>query len=181
MCKDENVRIVIKQGSGVPTVPVSADHRNGDWIATDIYEGEQYQDTDTGIVYTRSSTGIEAVGGGGGAVQPRIYKAQISQTGTSAPTLVELVNDFGITVTTSYGFVGVYSLGGFTGLITGLTEVSITCPDDGVSNAKAGGTPSTDVIAITTKSSGVASNGVLSNDPAISNFGASIITVIKYD
>jgi len=64
MCKDENVRIVIKQGSGVPTVPVSADHRNGDWIATDIYEGEQYQDTDTGIVYTRSSTGIEVVGGG---------------------------------------------------------------------------------------------------------------------
>ena len=67
MCKDENVRIVIKQSAGVPTIPVSADHRNGDWITTDIYEGEQYQDTDTGIVYTRSSTGIEAVGGGGGA------------------------------------------------------------------------------------------------------------------
>jgi hypothetical protein len=107
MCKDENVRIVIKQGSGVPTVPVSADHRNGDWIATDIYEGEQYQDTDTGVVYTRSSAGIEAVGGGGGAIQPKVWKAQIDQTGTSAPTLVELVNTLGVTPSrTTYSSVG---------------------------------------------------------------------------
>ena len=41
MCQDLNARIVIKQGSGVPTIPVSADHRNGDWLTTDIYEGEQ--------------------------------------------------------------------------------------------------------------------------------------------
>lgn len=62
-CTDKNFRLVIKQGSGVPTVPPSSDHRNGDWIDTDIYEGEFYQDTDTGKVYTRNSTGITGVSG----------------------------------------------------------------------------------------------------------------------
>lgn len=182
MCQDKTARIIIKQGSGVPTIPVSADHRNGDWIATDIYEGEQYMDTDTGIVYTRSSTGIEAVGGGSGGVKPRVYKALISQASTNAPVLTELVNDFGVTVTPTYGAVGAYTLTGFTGLITGLTEVSITCPDNaGTTFAKAGGTASTNIISISTSASGVASNDVLSNDPASANFGASVITVVKYD
>lgn len=67
MCGDKSARMIIKTGSGVPTIPVSADHRNGDWIATDIYEGESYMDTDTGIVYTRNGSSIESVGGGGGA------------------------------------------------------------------------------------------------------------------
>ena len=98
MCKDENVRIVIKQGSGVPTIPVSADHRNGDWITTDIYEGEQYQDTDTGIVYTRSSTGIEAVGGGAGV--PLVYKAFLNQAGVADPTANILENTLGAIVWT---------------------------------------------------------------------------------
>jgi len=111
----------------------------------------------------------------------KVYKAQISQAGTSAPTLVELVNTLGVTVTPSYGVAGVYTLSGFTGLITGLTEVNITCPDNGVLSAKAGGTVSTDVVAILTYSSGVLSNDVLSNDPSISNFGSSVITIIKYD
>ena len=51
-------RFGIKKGVGVPTIPVSSDHQNGDWIDTDIYEGEMYQDTDTGYVYTRSGTTI---------------------------------------------------------------------------------------------------------------------------
>jgi hypothetical protein len=38
--------MVTKQGSGVATIPPSADHRNGDWISTDIYQGEMYLDTD---------------------------------------------------------------------------------------------------------------------------------------
>lgn len=63
MC-DKSSRMIIKQGSGVPTIPPSADHRNGDWIATDIYEGEFYQDTDTGLVYTRSGGNIFPAGQG---------------------------------------------------------------------------------------------------------------------
>lgn len=62
MCQDQSARMIIKRGSGVPTIPVSADHRNGDWIATDIYEGEFYQDTDDGIVYTRNGASIDVAG-----------------------------------------------------------------------------------------------------------------------
>lgn len=62
MCQDTYARMIIKQGSGVPTIPVSTDHRNGDWIATDIYEGEFYMDTDTGIIYTSNGGVIQKAG-----------------------------------------------------------------------------------------------------------------------
>ena len=81
MC-DEKKRMIIKQGSGVPTIPTSADHRNGDWIATDIYQGEMYLDTDTGIVYTRDTNGIVLVNGTG---VHTMYKAIIDQTSTTDP------------------------------------------------------------------------------------------------
>lgn len=64
MCYDKFERRVIKMGAGVPTIPVSTDHRNGDWIATDIYEGELYMDTNTGQTYTRSGSTIITAGKG---------------------------------------------------------------------------------------------------------------------
>ena len=50
---DETRRIIIKKGQGSPTIPTSNDHRDGSWLATDIYEGELYLDTVTGLNYTR--------------------------------------------------------------------------------------------------------------------------------
>ncbi len=55
---DETRRIIIKKGIGAPTIPASNDHRDGTWIATDIYIGENYLDTSTGLFYHRNSTGI---------------------------------------------------------------------------------------------------------------------------
>lgn len=52
MSCDKYARMIIKMGTGIATVPASSDHRNGDWIATDIYDGELYLDTATGIIYT---------------------------------------------------------------------------------------------------------------------------------
>ena len=104
MCTDKKARMVIKQQAGVPTVPVSADHRNGDWITTDIYEGEFAMDTDTGIVYTRSSAGI--VTAAGDALKS-VYRVLISQTGVLAPTVVESVNTIGAIVWT-YNSIGYY-------------------------------------------------------------------------
>lgn len=49
---DETRRIISKVGTGIATIPVSADHRNGDWLETDIYDGEFYMDDATGNVYT---------------------------------------------------------------------------------------------------------------------------------
>jgi hypothetical protein len=64
MCQDKFERRQIKMGSGVPTIPASTDHRNGDWIATDIYDGEFYMDTDTGLTYTRNGASIIPAGSG---------------------------------------------------------------------------------------------------------------------
>lgn len=63
MCSENQyARIVSKVGSGLPTVPVSASHNDGDWLATDIYEGELYIDSDTGKIYTRLASGIVDIG-----------------------------------------------------------------------------------------------------------------------
>lgn len=51
--------------------------------------------------------------------KPRTWIARISQTGTNAPDLTVLVNDFGITVTPQYFDVGQYILTGFNGILTG--------------------------------------------------------------
>lgn len=64
MCYDKFERRTIKMGAGLPTIPASTDHRNGDWIATDIYEGELYMDTNTGQTYTRSGSTIITAGKG---------------------------------------------------------------------------------------------------------------------
>src|SRR5688500_4313505 len=59
MCaENEYARLVTKMASGLPTIPVSASHNNGDWLDTDIYEGELYIDSDTGKIYTSTASGI---------------------------------------------------------------------------------------------------------------------------
>ena len=51
---DETRRIILKHGTGVPTIPTSNDHRDGTWIATDIYPYEIYVDGVTGLMYINS-------------------------------------------------------------------------------------------------------------------------------
>ena len=55
---NETRRIIIKKGTGVPTIPSSSDHTDGTWLASDIYEGELYLDTVTGLNYTRYDSTI---------------------------------------------------------------------------------------------------------------------------
>lgn len=118
MC-DKTSRIIIKKVSGVPTIPASTDHRNGDWIGTDIYEGEQAIDVNTGIVYTRNGTSIEVVGGGAGVV--KVWRGLISQVGTGNPTAIVLENTLGGTVTFTYVSTGI-----FTATLTGAFTVDKT-------------------------------------------------------
>ena len=103
---DEFRRQVIKQGNGVATVPPSADHRNGDWISSDIYEGELYLDLDSGLTYSRDSNGITL----NGNPLHKIYKAILTQSGTSAPTVDLLILNTVGTVTLSRTAVGRYRL-----------------------------------------------------------------------
>lgn len=49
----------------VPTIPASDDHRNGDWIATDIYVGEIFFNAADGLMFTRDiNDNIVPVGSG---------------------------------------------------------------------------------------------------------------------
>ena len=107
MSCDNYARMIIKTGQGVPTIPASADHRNGDWIDTDIYEGELYQDTDTGLMYTRNGATIYNVGA---TAQCKVYRANLTQTGTGAPTADVFENSLSGTPTFSYTGVGDYKI-----------------------------------------------------------------------
>ena len=52
MSETQYARIITKASTGTATIPPSADHSNGDWISTDIYEHELYIDDATGDLYT---------------------------------------------------------------------------------------------------------------------------------
>jgi hypothetical protein len=90
MSCDKFSRMIIKRGTGKATIPVSSDHRNGDWIATDVYDGEWYQNITDGQMYIRNDRDILAVG------DPVILqqKLTVKQTGTGAPVITFLSNTF---------------------------------------------------------------------------------------
>ena len=90
MSCDKFSRMIIKRGTGKATIPVRSDHRNGDWIATDIYEGEWYQNITDGQMYTRNGSDVLAVG------DPVLLqqKFTVKQTGTGAPVVTLLANTF---------------------------------------------------------------------------------------
>lgn len=115
MCYDEKKRQIIKRGIGVPTIPVSTDHRSGDWLETDIYEGELYMNTNTGQTYTRYGSTIVTADN---KTPYLIWKALITQSGTSAPTLTIVENTLGVTITPSRVSIGFYELSGFAGNLT---------------------------------------------------------------
>lgn len=79
MCaENQYVRIITKVTQGEPTIPPSPSHNNGDWLDTDIYEGELYIDSDTGKIYTRLASGIVDIG--------VVSSANIYNTDGSLPT-----------------------------------------------------------------------------------------------
>lgn len=112
MSCDKKMRFAIKQIDGEPTIPVSSDHRNGDWIATDIYNGELAQDTNTGAVYTRSGTKTLSTGAIPNEVM--VAKFRVHQVGTNAPVVDEYYNPFNYTLTTVRDGAGLYRVLGFT-------------------------------------------------------------------
>jgi len=170
MSCDQSARILIKQGSGVPTIPASTDHRNGDWIATDIYEGELYMDTDTGLVYTSNGGIIQMADG---RTKQAVWKASITQTGVSAPSLTVLENTLGVTITPTYTSVGNYALTGFSSLLTGSFEMSIDYNVGPTKHAAVYNTTSS-VMLVQTHDGGVVTDGVLGGTTVHT------ITVVKY-
>jgi hypothetical protein len=107
----------------------------------------------------------------------KVYKAQISQSGTSAPTLNVLVDDFGLTLSPSYTGVGVYEISGFATNLTGLIETNLTTYSNTASHILS--SLSSSILKIETFDSGVATNGMLINSGT--SVGSSVLTIVKYD
>lgn len=159
MCNDLTpIRQGIKSGNGVPTIPLSNDHQDGTWLATDIYPAEMYQDVDTGLVYTRDV--INGITTASGETPKKVWKALVLQKGTSAPTIVVVENSLGVTITPSYISVGKFSFSGFDELLAGNFEVTGNFNSD-VETPRFITIPTTSsVLALETLSGGVYSNGV---------------------
>lgn len=94
----------------IPTIPPSDDHRDGSWIATDVYIGEPFFNSADGLLYIRDENDNINVYGGGipGVGNVKRYLAHIVQTGTSAPTVTEYINELGGDLTYYYNDVGAY-------------------------------------------------------------------------
>lgn len=123
-CQTNFARIIQKRGNGLPTIPASDDHQNGDWLPTDIYEGEMYQDMDTGLWYTRNGSDITLADG---SPPVDIYKAIISQENTDDPVIEQVLqNTLGITVSPTYISTGEYQLSGFAGNAVRVHEMTLT-------------------------------------------------------
>jgi hypothetical protein len=112
-----------------------------------------------------------------------IYKGRIHQTGTNAPVLEDYINPTSLTLTPSYGITGFYSIQGFTGetFITAgnyQIELSLTGLDD---TKHVEITPLNEtVIALTTKVSGVATDGVLLDTDGGGQREYQVLTITKY-
>lgn len=106
----------------------------------------------------------------------KIWKAQIEQAGTSAPTVTVLVNTLGVTVTTAYVSVGNYELNGFASNLTGLTSIETSMPKT-IGFLMAGNATSSQIAIVSQDTGGYDADDVLGSTFKISQ----IITVTKYD
>lgn len=180
MC-NEKKRIIIKRGSGVPTIPASTDHTDGTWIATDIYEGEQYLDTDTGITYTRNGSSIFTTGSCG----ELILKFRIYQRGTSAPTIIEYCNPYGYTITTVRDGAGVYRVLGLSGetLATDSSKYEIQFSTNSLlagSSLDVYPSNDTDLVVLSYNNTGTLDDNVILRYPMGTGAVWNVITVTKY-
>jgi len=103
---DLTARIIIKKGSGTPTIPTSSDHRDGSWLATDIYEGEFYLNTTTGILYTRSASGINSVATTSGTDNNLVFVSSKADFPTAVANVITLEDNVTYFITTTVDLLG---------------------------------------------------------------------------
>lgn len=110
--EDRVSRIIMKKGSGAATIPASQDHRNGDWISTDIYEGEWYRDEDTGDFYNRHGNQIVQFSQGLKEIKRTLTSAEILtinsvpiDTGIPLPTASQAIQVVSAAMRLNYGTV----------------------------------------------------------------------------
>ena len=126
-------------------------------------------DTDTGQTYTRyGSTIITA----DNKKPYLIWKALITQSGTSAPTLTVVENTLGVTAVSNYVSTGVYTISGLSGNLTGNIEIHDNLVSVDENHTLSVGIVDVNTLFLGTNNSGVSSDGLLTT--------GSSITVYKY-
>jgi hypothetical protein len=136
---DETRRIIIKKGAGTPTIPTSPDHRDGSWLATDIYEGELYLDTTNGLNYTRyDNTIVElfptSTGLGGNEFVFVFSKLDLP---TPVSGVITLVDNYTYFITKTIDLTGDRLVGGINSVIIGGSSENCILKSTGLSSATA--------------------------------------------
>lgn len=135
---DETRRIIIKKGAGVPTIPTSADHRDGSWLATDIYEGEFYLDTASNGIYTNINgvaTSLNPTSGLAGNNFVFVFDKNDFPTAVSG--VITLANNVTYFITTTIDLTGDRLVGGTNNALIGGSSESCILKSTGLSSSTA--------------------------------------------
>lgn len=136
---DITKRIIIKKGAGAPTIPSSADHRDGTWLATDIYEGELYLDTVAGLNYTRyGSTIVELFPTSTGlAGNEFVFVFSILDLPTAVSGVITLEDNITYFITKTIDLAGARLVGGVNSVIIGGSSENCILKSTGLSSSTA--------------------------------------------
>lgn len=135
---DETRRIIIKKGSGVPTIPTSNDHRDGSWLATDIYEGEFYLDTASNGLYTNINgvtTSLNPTSGLAG--NNFVFVFDKNDFPPAVAGVITLANNVTYFITTTIDLTGDRLVGGTNNAIIGGSSESCILKSTGLSSGTA--------------------------------------------
>ncbi len=94
----QDSRIKIKRSTvtaTVPTVPISNDHTDGTWTATDIYKGELFFNQADGVLWSRDDNGVTCLGG---SASVELTPSQVKTLNTTPITIVGAVSGYAIEV-----------------------------------------------------------------------------------
>lgn len=136
---DITKRIIIKKGAGAPTIPSSSDHRDGTWLATDIYEGELYLDTVAGLNYTRyGSTIVELFPSSTGlAGNEFVFVFTILDLPTAVSNVITLEDNITYFITKTIDLAGARLVGGVNSVIIGGSSENCILKSTGLSSSTA--------------------------------------------
>ena len=136
---NETRRIIIKKGAGTPTIPSSSDHTDGTWLATDIYEGELYLDTVTGLNYTRyGSTIVELFPTSTGlAGNEFVFVFSKLDLPTASGGVITLANNYTYFITKTIDLTGDRIVAGVNSVIIGGSSENCILKSTGLSSSTA--------------------------------------------
>jgi hypothetical protein len=136
---NETRRIIIKKGAGTPTVPSSSDHTDGTWLASDIYEGELYLDTVSGLNYTRyGSTIVELFPTSTGlAGNEFVFVFSKLDLPTAVSGVITLANNYTYFITKTIDLTGDRIVAGVNSVIIGGSSENCILKSTGLSSSTA--------------------------------------------